>query len=613
MWVRTRPETQMQRLEVQISDGADDVELLDNGRLYLGSGDIEMTFGQYPNEHHEKVGLAFRNVGLKRGAQVAHAEILFTATESDNEMVELEIRGVDTGNFVDFETHGTPLPYNAADTAQRPDGRDESGDARLVQDPPFGITALTDAVTWLPGPWSKGQAGPAQATSELKDVVNAIISRPDWREGNAMAFTIAHTCPTSGYGSTCGSVVMGNDPATNRRRCETEAGCLYAGTEMNSAGGVAYSQEYDHRASTFVESCSCKNGRRTATSFNRNQAESAKLVVYFSPTGYTDPCAANPCQNGGTCVASKYDSTYTCRCPSIDIIGFNCEVSLGLQQKNFADPIGPGWVLVRRVQQGSSWHPADDQLRGTDSYGQYPANVRNADQARATFSVAFAGMDYNQFLFESGDRTQWLIMDKKEIDDCDAIVASGIDRPWQPWHPSVRASSATQGESCVACEPAGSGWTKVRQGSVPGSNIRLKGPSACQDGRDGECVQSGVSLDECKAYCDSFDGREGRELCVAFEFGAHYCGSGDGQIACAGTTEDNPTPSYQFGDCQPQSASSPINYNSDEWNLDLYVRGDAAAFQTGYAVQQYCRPTAREDPWISVREHPSDIVYGEVK
>ena len=48
-------------------------------------------------------------------------------------------------------------------------------------------------------------------------------------------------------------------------------------------------------------------------------------------------------------------------------------------------------MLVRRVQQGGSWHPADDQLRGTDVYGQYPANVRNADQARATFSVAFAG------------------------------------------------------------------------------------------------------------------------------------------------------------------------------------------------------------------------------
>ena len=66
-----------------------------------------MTYGQYPNEHHEKVGLAFRNIGLKQGAQVAHAEIQFTATESDNELVELEIRAVATDSFLDWETHGT--------------------------------------------------------------------------------------------------------------------------------------------------------------------------------------------------------------------------------------------------------------------------------------------------------------------------------------------------------------------------------------------------------------------------------------------------------------------------------------------------------------------------
>ena len=48
---------------------------------------------------------------------------------------------------------------------------------------------------------------------------------------------------------------------------------------MNAVGGVGFSQEYDHDAPTLVESCSCLNGRRTATSFNRNQGEAAKLIV----------------------------------------------------------------------------------------------------------------------------------------------------------------------------------------------------------------------------------------------------------------------------------------------------------------------------------------------
>lgn len=596
VWVRSEPEM-LQRMEIPISDGVDDVELLDNGRVYTGSGDIEMTFGQYPNEHHEKVGLAFRSIGLKQGIQVAHAEIQFTATASDNELVELEISAVAVDSFVDWETHGTSMPLGNGDPSRDPTtGRDSSGDAILMTDPPFGINDVTDAVTWLPRPWSKGQSGRAQATTELKDVINAIVGRPNWREGNDMGFIIAHTCPTTGYGSTCTSVQMGADSASNQRLCEAEPGCLYAGLSMNGDGGVGFRPEYDHGAPTLVESCSCLNGRRTATSFNRNQEEAAKLVVYHSPTGYTNPCGTNPCQNGGTCVPSKYAVAYTCSCPSIDIVGFHCEVQMDLMQypaRADQPAIGPGWVLVRRVQQGMSWHPADDQLRGTDVYGTYPADLRNADQAPATFSVPFADIDFNQFLFESGDRSQWLIMDRKEIEDCDAIVASGIDRPWQPWHPSVRVSSATVDGSCEACSPAGAGWTRVFQGSVPGSNIHLWGPSACgSESATRTCVPEGVSLEECKAHCDE------DPTCAAFEFGVAYGGS---QTA------------YQEGDCQPQSSADPINYLSDDWNLDLYVKGsnDELSAGSGYAVQQYCRPTAREDPWISVAEHPADIVYGE--
>ena len=42
---------------MQVSAEGDDVELLDHGRLYAGSGDIEMTYGQHANEHHQKIGL----------------------------------------------------------------------------------------------------------------------------------------------------------------------------------------------------------------------------------------------------------------------------------------------------------------------------------------------------------------------------------------------------------------------------------------------------------------------------------------------------------------------------------------------------------------------------
>ena len=60
---------------------------------------------------------------------------------------------------------------------------------------------------------------------------------------------------------------------------------------------------------------------------------------------------------------------------------------------------GDGWKLVRRVQAGPTWHPATDQLRGTAAYGTFV----NDPQAAATFSVAFATDDFDEFLFSTGD------------------------------------------------------------------------------------------------------------------------------------------------------------------------------------------------------------------
>jgi hypothetical protein len=42
-------------------------------------------------------------------------------------------------------------------------------------------------------------------------------------------------------------------------------------------------------------------------------------------------------------------------------------------------------VLVRRVKQGSTWHPATDDLRGTAEYGTYGSATSDA-----TFSVKFS-------------------------------------------------------------------------------------------------------------------------------------------------------------------------------------------------------------------------------
>ena len=44
-------------------------------------------------------------------------------------------------------------------------------------------------------------------------------------------------------------------------------------------------------------------------------------------------------------------------------------------------------MLVRRVKQGATWHPANDDLRGTEVYGTY--GTPNSD---STFSISWQGL-----------------------------------------------------------------------------------------------------------------------------------------------------------------------------------------------------------------------------
>ena len=55
--------------------------------------------------------------------------------------------------------------------------------------------------------------------------------------------------------------------------------------------------------------------------------------------------------------------------------------------------------MVRRVQAGNTWHPADDQLQGTSAYGTFV----NDPTADSTFSVPYDIENVVEFLFATGD------------------------------------------------------------------------------------------------------------------------------------------------------------------------------------------------------------------
>merc|ERR1712217_816080 len=61
---------------------------------------------------------------------------------------------------------------------------------------------------------------------------------------------------------------------------------------------------------------------------------------------------------------------------------------------------------MRRVQASSPfWHPATDNLDGTDSYGVYTTDYLSD----STFSRTWSTTECDQFLFATGDWTLWLI------------------------------------------------------------------------------------------------------------------------------------------------------------------------------------------------------------
>jgi hypothetical protein len=68
-----------------------------------------------------------------------------------------------------------------------------------------------------------------------------------------------------------------------------------------------------------------------------------------------------------------------------------------------------GWIEVRHVKvKNGKWHPARDQLKGTEAYG-IPFNDKN------NWSIRFSHMTFNQFLFTSGDGKYWLVADKDQV------------------------------------------------------------------------------------------------------------------------------------------------------------------------------------------------------
>ena len=80
-----------------------------------------------------------------------------------------------------------------------------------------------------------------------------------------------------------------------------------------------------------------------------------------------------------------------------------------LPNAEYVDEIdGGGWMHVRHLPKSMKWYKAKDQLAGTEEYG----TPYDEDQE---WTIPFNNVEFNQFLFSSGDLKKWLVIGKEAI------------------------------------------------------------------------------------------------------------------------------------------------------------------------------------------------------
>ncbi len=151
-------------VEVRVAAGSDDAEE-DNpgGSVSVTSSDLEMV----EESVNQLVGVRFANLDVPQNATIHTAWVQFVADETDSVVTDLSIRIENVGSAAPFSSSNGDLSSRALSTL---------------------------AVSWSPEPWtSVGAAGSAERTTELKTLLQTVVSRSDWVSGNAVAFLIDGT------------------------------------------------------------------------------------------------------------------------------------------------------------------------------------------------------------------------------------------------------------------------------------------------------------------------------------------------------------------------------------------------------------------------------------
>ena len=193
-----------------------DAEESTSGATDLASTDLELVRDDADGTGNQTVGLRFENVTLPPDAILAVAHIQFTADEAQSESTSLSISAEAAG-------HAAVFSARANDLTSRP------------------VTSAS--VSWTPDAWNAaGERGPLQRTPDLTALVREIITRPDWTNGNAMAFLLSGT----GHRTADSADKVGGSPAMLKVEYWTELPLgTFAHWASQQTSGVSLTGDFD--------------------------------------------------------------------------------------------------------------------------------------------------------------------------------------------------------------------------------------------------------------------------------------------------------------------------------------------------------------------------------
>ncbi len=154
-------------LRYRVNHGDDDAEEAETGgTMYTNSSDLELVFDSYESQNNQTTGIRFNNILLPKGALILDAHIQFTADEAGAEGTNLLIKGEKAINSIRF----TDEDFNISNRTKT------------------NASVIWNAVE----EWSiVGDAGDAQKTPNLKEIVQEIIDQENWSPFNSMSFLIS--------------------------------------------------------------------------------------------------------------------------------------------------------------------------------------------------------------------------------------------------------------------------------------------------------------------------------------------------------------------------------------------------------------------------------------